>query len=379
MFVKDKVDMMTRTKTAFAFSVVLGLIFWSMISSLFSQPQDTASPDLIKVAKLSHSFEPLIVYSEHGVQHVTELQDTGVAVWDLGESVRQSNMTSAPIIVEELDELSGSLKTLAIELTRFFANVNGDVDSILIVIDWAKRELAKSQKGKLGPFSAAYSNVHSVFCAAGLLEVQGKPTYIGKLINELFGQTQPQRTKAALKRTFNSFLEVLEESINQELQYTMALFAQFETVERQFVNLARTVKREEDMQNLEEAEFLSTLWVQIMGANAATVKKFERNKSLLASLRNKTMQSKNALREHNQKLFQLKENLEVLRRKLVSPLVRGIDSSLSIEEQIAGLEETHCYLKNVRERQRTKSLEMLYGAGRGRTTIGTDDARGIDA
>jgi hypothetical protein len=37
-------------------------------------------------------------------------------------------MTSAPIIVKELDDLSESLKTLAIELTRFFANVDGDVD-----------------------------------------------------------------------------------------------------------------------------------------------------------------------------------------------------------------------------------------------------------
>jgi hypothetical protein len=49
-------------------------------------------------------------------------------VWDLGESVRGSNLTSAAIIVKELDELSDSLKTLAIELTKFFANVDGDID-----------------------------------------------------------------------------------------------------------------------------------------------------------------------------------------------------------------------------------------------------------
>lgn len=51
-----------------------------------------------------------------------------MAVWDLGETVRYSNMTSAPIIVKELDNLSESMKTLAIELTRFFANVDGDID-----------------------------------------------------------------------------------------------------------------------------------------------------------------------------------------------------------------------------------------------------------
>lgn len=85
-------------------------------------------PDLVKVAGIARSFEPLIYYSEHGVAQVGDLQATGVAVWDLGESVRSSNLTSAPIIVRELDELSESLKTLAVELTRFFANVDGDVD-----------------------------------------------------------------------------------------------------------------------------------------------------------------------------------------------------------------------------------------------------------
>lgn len=62
------------------------------------------------------------------MQQIAELQETGVAVWDLGESVRQSNMTSGPIIVRELDELSSGLTRLAEELTRFFADVDGDVD-----------------------------------------------------------------------------------------------------------------------------------------------------------------------------------------------------------------------------------------------------------
>lgn len=91
-------------------------------------------PDLVKVAGIARSFEPLIYYSEHGVAQVGDLQATGVAVWDLGESVRSSNLTSAPIIVRELDELSESLKTLAVELTRFFANVDGDVDGYVTIL-----------------------------------------------------------------------------------------------------------------------------------------------------------------------------------------------------------------------------------------------------
>lgn len=99
------------------------------VARSLSEPQETEpGPDLIKVAGLARNFEPLIQYSEHGALQVGDLQETGVAVWDLGETVRYSNMTSSPIIVKELDVLSDTLKTLAIELTRFFANVDGDVD-----------------------------------------------------------------------------------------------------------------------------------------------------------------------------------------------------------------------------------------------------------
>jgi hypothetical protein len=95
---------------------------------LFETPQPQPAPDLVKVAGLAKSFEPLIFYSENSITQIGELQETGVAVWDLGESVRSTNMTLAPLIVQELDELSNSLKTLSIELTRFFAAVDGDVD-----------------------------------------------------------------------------------------------------------------------------------------------------------------------------------------------------------------------------------------------------------
>lgn len=98
---------------------------------LLQPPPPPPSPDLVKVATLARAFEPLIFYSENGVQQIGDLQETGVAVWDLGESLRSTNMTSAPIIVKELDDLSENLKTLAIELTRFFANVDGDIDGLV--------------------------------------------------------------------------------------------------------------------------------------------------------------------------------------------------------------------------------------------------------
>jgi len=100
----------------------------SVFSRLITPPAPGPAPDLATVASFARTFEPLIYYSESEVQQMGDLQATGMAVWDLGESVRSANMTSAPLIVNQLDDLSDNLKSLALELTKFFANVNGDVD-----------------------------------------------------------------------------------------------------------------------------------------------------------------------------------------------------------------------------------------------------------
>lgn len=118
----------TRTWSSMFLSLLIAILSVAAGRALFEPAYGRPVPDLVKVAGIARSFEPLIYYSEHGVAQVGDLQATGVAVWDLGESVRSSNLTSAPIIVKELDELSDSLKTLAIELTKFFANVDGDID-----------------------------------------------------------------------------------------------------------------------------------------------------------------------------------------------------------------------------------------------------------
>ena len=127
-FLKTRFENMTKSWYSFCTSMFVIFLSFLALRTLFQPGVPPPVPDLVKVAGLAKAFEPLIFYSENGVQQIGDLQATGVAVWDLGESVRSTNMTSAPIIVKELDDLSDSLKTLAIELTRFFANVDGDVD-----------------------------------------------------------------------------------------------------------------------------------------------------------------------------------------------------------------------------------------------------------
>jgi len=353
----------TKSRSNFLFYTVATLFFYWLASNLLSTPSNTPSPDLVKVAGLAKSFEPVIFYSEHGHAQIEELHDTGVAVWDLGESVRSTNMTSGPIIVHQLDDLSDSMKTLAIEMTRFFASVDADVDSILLVMEWAQRELTTIATTPPSTISSVWSNAHGLLTRVGVIKDN-------QLMRDIFGHTHAQRTKATLDRTFHEFLGVLEESINNELSHSIQLFGLFEAIDKQFLNLQRTVIREQDQQERLEGDFLSSLWTKVIGVNASLLRKYQKNKDLLASVRDRTVRNKYVLVDHNQRLLQLKSNLEILRRKLVSPLVRSENgSTLSIEEQVRGLEGTYSLLKSTREVQKRKMMEIVYGSGSRRSGI----------
>jgi hypothetical protein len=398
-YLRGKFDRVTSTKSNTTLSVIVILLSVAFMRALFLPGLPQAIPDLVKLSGFARSFEPLIYYSENGVQQIGTLQETGVAVWDLSESVRGTNMTSAPIIVRQLDELSDSLKSLSLELTRFFANVDSDVDSILIVMDWAKRELEtlSAQPPSTLP-TIVFDNVHNMLSRLGALEhttevadggTTATTTTLGHVVMAVFGPTSAQRTRETLTRTFTEFLSVLEESINSELSHSTALFALFESIDRQFLNLQRTVVRESDAQERAEGEMLSSLWTRVLGPDAAAVRKYEKNKKLLANVRSRTVANKHLLVDHRGRLLTLKVNLETLRRKLVSPLVRrndsvsfvgiegasGVGSSGAsgrmlgpveavIDGQIKGLEGTYEYLRSVRERQKAKLMEMVYGSGR---------------
>ncbi|KAH2939880.1 hypothetical protein KXW15_005263 [Aspergillus fumigatus] len=422
-YLRSKFDRITSSKSNTTLSILIALLSIAFMRALFLPSLPQSIPDLVKLSSFARSFEPLIYYSENGVQQIGTLQETGVAVWDLSESVRGTNMTSAPIIVRQLDELSESLKTLSLELTRFFANVDSDVDSILIVMDWAKRELEtlSSQPPSSLP-SIVLDNVHDLLSRLGTLErtdapsgeatssqLTTTPTTFGRVVTAVLGQTSAQRTQATLMRTFTEFLSVLEESINSELTHSTALFALFESIDRQFLNLQRTVVRESDAQERAEGEMLSSLWTRVLGPDAAMVRKYEKNKRLLANVRSRTVANKHLLMDHRGRLLTLKVNLETLRRKLVSPLVRRNDSvsfvgaveggsgrshgrmlgpvEAVIEGQIRGLESTYDYLRSVREKQKAKLMEMVYGSGRkipspsmlpdGSDDLGSDTIEGV--
>ncbi|KAI8682784.1 hypothetical protein NCS56_00401700 [Fusarium sp. Ph1] len=364
-FIRDRYKTLTRTWSTTFTTVLIAFFSLSLFKSLLQPASPRPVGDLVKVAGLARSFEPLIYYSEHAVSQVHDLQATSVAVWDLGESVRTSDMRDANSIVSDLDALSETMKTLAIEMTKFFARVDGDIDGILNVMDWAKMHLNRlNSSPSPSTLSSAYDNIHNILSQARVLEdAAGSPTPLGRLTTHIFGLSNPQREQRMVQLLFTEFIAVLEDSIQAELQHSVTLFALFEAVDFHFLNLARTVVRESSAQEELHADMLSSLWTRLLGTRAAELRKFEQNRQLLRNVREKTVRNKGILVEHNGKLLTLKASLETLRSKLVSPLVRGVNSTtLTLEDQIQGLSDVSEYLGEVRKQQKGKVMETLFGS-----------------
>ncbi|RMD44630.1 hypothetical protein DV735_g565, partial [Chaetothyriales sp. CBS 134920] len=309
-FLRAKLDALTATKSATCLSILMLLFTLAFTRLILAPPIPPPLPDLVKLSALAKSFEPLIFYSENGYSQITALQETSVAVWDLGESVRSANMTSAPLIVKSLDDLSSATFAL---------------DAVHSLLDRAPGLITNPRTGD--------------------------PTALGETVTRILGASSSQRARTTVTRTFYEFLNVLEESINSELTHSTVLFTLFEAIDRQFLNLQRTVVRETDTQERLEGEMLSSLWTRVIGADPGVLRKYERNKQLLATVRSRTVSNKHLLVEHHGRLQTLKVNLETLRRKL------GL-----LDSQVQGLDRSYVYLRDVRESQKSKLLEMVYGA-----------------
>ena len=245
-------------------------------------------------------------------------------------------------------------------------------------MDWARRELAQVSDPPTQALATAFDNVHQSLTHAGVLESgDGAPTALGRIVTSVFGKAPSQRTRHTLQKTFTEFLSVLEQAIDSELHSSVALFSLFESIDQQFLNVARLAARESSEQEDAHSDLLAGMWTRILGPGAARLRKFERNRDLLRDVREKMLKNKGVLMDHNSRLLTLKSSLESLRRKLMSPLVQSVQSnSLTVEEQIRGLEDVGGHLEGIRKQQKGKLMELLFG-GSGNDRMMIDEKRRV--
>ncbi|KZM25740.1 uncharacterized protein EKO05_0006076 [Ascochyta rabiei] len=366
------VAIFTRTRRNLVMTLATLVLSWLLL-----HPWNSALiPDVANVANMAKQFEPLMYASENVIPRSRELADASIAVQDLGESVRATNMSASTVIIDQLDDLADSLKVLSEKITSFFTHVDGDMDSILITMEWARRELSSIHSPKAGMLDTLVSNVHGALSLVGALDVDGTPTSLGRVVNDVLGHTTQQRSRATLQRTFDYLLSTLEENIQNELARADILFRLFESVDRQFHNLHRSVAREEDSLATRKDEFLASMWRNTI-TNKLKIAKYEKNLKLLKDVRASTLINKSELKSHIQVINSVKDQLDKARRNLVGPLIRRAQSSsFGLEGQLEEVERTYGFLKGVRDTQKHRVLRELWGEPKRRVTItnGRDEA-----
>ena len=254
-----------------------------------------------------------------------------------------------------------------------------DQYSILITMEWAKRELQSIQGPKIGMIDTVIGNIHGGLSKIGLLEHgDGSPTVIGRVVGDVLGHTTAQRSKATLQRTFDYLLSTLEENIANELGHADNLFQLFESVDRQFQNLHRSVAKEEDSLATKKDEFLASMWRRSIN-NKMKIKKYEKNLKLLKDVRASTLTNKSELKTHIQIINSVKDQLDKARKNLISPLIRRAQSnSFGIEQQLQDLTGTYGFLKGLRDGQKKKVLQQLWGEPKRRVAITTGSEEEVD-
>ena len=95
---------------------------------LDAPPPPPPSPNLVAVASMARSLEPMIYLSENHIRQLHQLRQMSYAVSDLAESAKLADDEKLWPIGEELKTMSKLLNQLDTNLITFFTRVDGDVD-----------------------------------------------------------------------------------------------------------------------------------------------------------------------------------------------------------------------------------------------------------
>lgn len=126
---EDRISTVARhmSRAKLISSLIVLILAWLLIHP-WGTEGDHGGPNVAHLVSMVRRFEPLLYASENVIPRSRELSDASIAVEDLGESIRVSNMSGSKVIVGQLDDLSENLKTLSQQIQTFFVHVDGDMD-----------------------------------------------------------------------------------------------------------------------------------------------------------------------------------------------------------------------------------------------------------
>jgi len=258
--------------------------------------------DFPKLINLQASFEDILENSAGGNSMALDLKNSEVAVRDLSMLVRVSKLVNREELSERLDDFVQSAKQASRGLTRFGSRVNGVVDSLLAMDEFAIRSLENAQ------LPSAISDLASAVSGIVLA-----PLY-------LIAPRDPQKTESSILKTFLQASATMDTSIQRLILEAELVLRDLDDLENRLSTIQDMASREDSVIQEKHQEVLAELW-SFLGGNRRKLANFSSHRSLLANIATYRSRALAHVSASLIRLQQMQSDLEDLRDRVAQPVM----------------------------------------------------------
>ncbi|KAJ7285163.1 hypothetical protein C8J57DRAFT_710708 [Mycena rebaudengoi] len=292
--------------------------------SASTPPKWADYPRLVDVQ--SATLEQLLDESSSGSELALQIKKAEMATTDLVTLVRVSELRSRDMLADNLRQFVDDARTTGRALQKLNSKVNGAVDGIMAVNDYAMHTI-----------EAAHSNSPSVFRRLAPWPAQISTS---ELITNTFEDSM--NYLAATMRTLVVEFELNLHNLNK--------------LEEQLSVLHELVSREDHSISAAHSELLGELWTKV-GGNRRALRGYENHLQLLKGLSEWRKRALVHVVSALQTLAQMSEDIENLRERVAAPELVG--SRIPVEVHIKSIQSGLERLKESRTKAKARESEAV--------------------
>ncbi|CAZ85127.1 unnamed protein product [Tuber melanosporum] len=260
--------------------------------------------DFPKLINLQASFEDILESSAGGSSMALDLKNSEVAVRDLSMLVRASKLVNRNELSEKLDDFVQTAKQTSRGLTRFGSRVNGVVDSLLAMDEFAIRSLENAQLS-----STTTDSPPSI--ASAVSRIVLAPLHILVPHNQ-------QKTQSSILKAFLQASTTMDTSIQRLILEAELVLRDLDDLENRLSTIQDMASREDSVLQEKHQEVLAELW-SFLGGNRRKLANFASHRSLLANIATYRSRALAHVSASLIRLQQMQSDLEDLRDRVAQP------------------------------------------------------------
>ena len=261
----------------------------------------TSQTDFPRLINLQASFEDILENSAGGNSMALDLKNSEAAVRDLSMLVRVSKLVNRDELSERLDDFVQTAKQASRGLTRFGSKVNGVVDSLLAMDEFAIRSLEGVQLPDPHPITSAVSRI-----------------VLAPL--HLIISRDPQKTESSILKTFLQASATMDTSIQRLILEAELVLRDLDDLENRLSTIQEMASREDSVIQEKHQEVLAELW-SFLGGNRRKLANFSSHRSLLANIATYRSRALAHVSASLIRLQQMQSDLEDLRDRVAQPVM----------------------------------------------------------